>query len=137
MWRRWQQWYTQGILQSIFEARDQNLARGITRESVQANMEESPSTSRHAMQATIVKAIDACLPPVQARFKIKLRGWRVECGELALACRAVHYLRAAYWSSAPRVAFTLFSAWWNRWTTSRRFQGKEPCCFCGKMGGVY
>ena len=54
----------------------------------------------------------------------------MEGGELAVACRTVSVLQAAYQSVAPRVAFTIFSTWWNRWATARRFQQKACCRFC-------
>ena len=73
LWHAWQQWYDRGILQSDYEASDNNLAMGITGGSVQAELLRPLASSRHAMQAAIVRAICGCLPPAQARFMVKLR----------------------------------------------------------------
>ena len=131
---KWHVWYSRGIIQSIFQAQDENVRRGINKARILQGVrshEAKPSSSRDEVQKVVIRLMDELLPPVQARFIVRLRRWKLVGGELAVACRAVSILQAAYQTVAPRVAFTIFSTWWNRWATARRFQQKACCRFCG------
>ena len=69
----------------------------------------------------------------KTRLIKKLRGWSLERGELQVACRANAVLQVAYKSVVPRVAYTIVSTWWNKWTTFSNFHTTQNTCrFCGE-----
>jgi hypothetical protein len=74
IWHRWQQWYTLGIINSIFQAQDDIVGRGISKAEILSRTRERPggSSSLHVQQV-VVHLLDGTLPPVQRRFIARLK----------------------------------------------------------------
>ena len=71
----------------------------------------------------------------EKRLRLKLARWKSfnspdPTG--VVVRRAVDRLSRVFKLTSPRVASSLLSTYYNRWTTSRRFQGSGPCRMCGK-----
>ena len=58
--------------------------------------------------------------------------WHLPSPPGILQRRAIERLKLSFQKCPPRAGVVLISTWFNRWTTSRRFQQREVCPMCGE-----
>ena len=129
---RWQGWCPQGIPQSIFPDKGEWLGQGdFSGGDKERGRQKWPSDRMGGSDPSrpLLSEWRALIfLHWKTRLIKKLRGWSLERGELQVACRANAVLQVAYKSVVPRVAYTIVSTWWNKWTTFRNFHTTQNTC---------
>ena len=136
-------WYDASYVKAVVDCCDLCRRVGVTSSSIQDALREKYASTkpgaislviRRNFQCTAVSQLIHNVGYAERRLRHRLQRWKLPDPPAHVVARAIRRLDCIFKLVPPRVAVVLFSSYFNRWTTSRRFQGEDKCRLCGGGG---
>jgi hypothetical protein len=122
-------WMPKGILGTLVNTKNE-YEEALGKKVITHYLPEDKARGRQQKQ--FCKEIDAATWKVdKGRWVSKMRRWKLGIDDHRLTSRMDDYLSRAAKLLPPRVRSAVFSTWWNRTCTARRFQNQGVCSLCG------